>query len=83
VRYVCVVAAVRSLIRNNIRWENVIKMSIKYWQNLAQNNCSVFSCKPGNERKIVHLPRIDISTASPINIIVEFRLYTSYSTIYP
>jgi hypothetical protein len=75
------VAAVRSLIRNNIRWVNVIKMSIKYWQNLAQNICSVFSCKTGNERNIVHLPRIDNSAASVVNIIVEFRPYTSYSNI--
>ena len=29
-------------------WENNIKMTITYWQNLAQIRCNAVSCKRGN-----------------------------------
>jgi len=56
VRYVLAVEAVGSLKRNNSRWEDNIKMSIKYWQNLAQYRCNAVSCKQGNKRNILDLP---------------------------
>jgi hypothetical protein len=59
VTYVLAVEGVRSLKRNNIRWENVIKTSIKYWQNLAQAKWNAVSCKQGNKHNIIHLPYND------------------------
>jgi hypothetical protein len=56
VRYVLAVEAVRSLTRNDSRCENNIKMSIKYWQNLAQTKCNAVLCKRGNKRNILDLP---------------------------
>ena len=81
-RYVWAVELVGSLKRNDFKWENNIKISIKYLWNLAQNRCSTICCKRGNELNIIHLPCNDKCAAKFVNIFVLFKPYTSNSNIF-